>query len=191
MMVIEKSGYKSRMVLQIFRMGFDDFNYRYYCVAKNELQKTVGEIHVYGEFMLWIFQCIIHSVSEVDSRHVIVPFNTDQNKQQIYGILPPPKVSYEELCPPIQCTECDTKEAIKCTVGGVSFIDLISRWEVRPFQENITYPGYPPRSKGQYRQNFSQFCFKIASSVFLIISVIPLIYIIATFRDFISTSSEL
>lgn len=88
------------------------------------------------------------SLTETDPRQLNLPFSTDPNKQRIFGVLPRPKVSYEELCPPIQCSECDSKETVKCTLGGVSFIDLISRWEVRPFQENITYPGYSPRTKG-------------------------------------------
>lgn len=92
-------------------------------------------------------------LTETDARQPLPPLNTDSTKQQIFGMLPRPKISYEELCPPIQCSECDTKETIKCTLGGVSFIDLISRWEVRPFQENITYPGYPPRSKGEFLKN--------------------------------------
>lgn len=48
MVVLERSGYKSKMVLHIYRMNSEDFIHRYYCVAKNDIQKTVGEIQVYG-----------------------------------------------------------------------------------------------------------------------------------------------
>lgn len=49
MVVLEKNGYKSRMVLHISRMTSDDFNRRYYCVAKNDIAKAVGEIQVLGK----------------------------------------------------------------------------------------------------------------------------------------------
>lgn len=48
MFVQEKTGYKSKMVLHINKMNHDDYNHKYFCIAKNDMQKTVGEIQVYG-----------------------------------------------------------------------------------------------------------------------------------------------
>uniref|UniRef100_A0A6P7GTK3 Uncharacterized protein LOC114340593 n=1 Tax=Diabrotica virgifera virgifera TaxID=50390 RepID=A0A6P7GTK3_DIAVI len=72
---------------------------------------------------------------------------TERGKGPIlFGLPPPEKVSLEDLCgPPVQCPDCDSKE-LKCS-AGVSLVDLITHWEVRPYHENITYSGFPSRVK--------------------------------------------
>lgn len=60
-------------------------------------------------------------------------------KPTIYGVQPPDKVALEDLCePPVKCPECNSKE-VKCSPSGVSLIDLISRWEIRPYGDT-KYP---------------------------------------------------
>ncbi|CAH1169822.1 unnamed protein product [Phaedon cochleariae] len=133
---LERNGYRSTMQLNITRVTQSDLNYRYYCISKNELQTTRGEF----------------KMNEIDPK---IPQSSriyvERGKETVFGVLPPDKVSLEDLCgPPIQCPECDKDpEPIKCppTPSGVSLVDLISRWEVKPFNENVTYEGYPNRSK--------------------------------------------
>lgn len=85
----------------------------------------------------------------MDPRAIPPRVGTERGKETIFGVQPPDKVSLEDLCgPPIQCPECDSKEPIKCSPGGVSLIDLISRWEVRQFGEGKTYSGIGNRSTG-------------------------------------------
>ncbi|KAJ8974456.1 hypothetical protein NQ317_014772 [Molorchus minor] len=57
-------------------------------------------------------------------------------KRKIFGNPPPPKKSIDDLCPPIRCPDCDTK----CS-GGVSLVDLISKWDVRKYDDNHSYKG--------------------------------------------------
>ncbi|XP_023027680.2 uncharacterized protein isoform X1 [Leptinotarsa decemlineata] len=131
---LDRNGYRSRMQLNITRINPTDLSYKYYCISKNELQTTRGEFQM----------------NEIDPRMPLPPrITTERGKETIFGVLPPDKVSLEDLCgPPIQCPECDIREPIKCsTPSGVSLIDLLSRWEVRPFQDNITYSGFTNRSK--------------------------------------------
>lgn len=55
------------------------------------------------------------------------------HKPTIFGVQPPDNVALEDLCEPQRpCPECESKD-VKCSPGGVSLIDLISRWEVRPY----------------------------------------------------------
>ncbi|XP_030767017.1 uncharacterized protein LOC115890808 [Sitophilus oryzae] len=115
-----KYRYKSRMQLNISRVTYHDMQYLYYCISKNELQMTRGEFKLY----------------EIDPREPTSVRNT--YKPTIFGIQPPDRVAMEDLCEPIQCPKCDIKE-VKCSLGGVSLIDLISRWEVRPYGDT-KYP---------------------------------------------------
>ncbi|CAH1108649.1 unnamed protein product [Psylliodes chrysocephalus] len=128
---LERNGYRSRMQLNITRVNSHDFNYKYYCISKNELQTTRGE-----------FQLGKHNGTQ--------SLYTERGKGPVlFGIPPPVKVSLEDLCgPPIHCPDCgdiSIKET-KCIAGGVSLIDLITHWEVRKYQ-NITYPGRGTRAK--------------------------------------------
>lgn len=81
-------------------------------------------------------------VTEIDPRNPPPPIHYEKDK--VFGPLPPDKVSLEDLCgPPITCPDCE------CSSSGASLVDLFTRWEVKPFQENITYPGYGTRVKGK------------------------------------------
>ncbi|XP_072398449.1 uncharacterized protein [Diabrotica undecimpunctata] len=125
---LERNGYRSRMQLNITKINSNDFNYKYYCISKNELQTTRGE-----------FQLGKHTSNQ--------SLYSERGKgPKLFGMPPPEKVSLEDLCgPPVQCPDCDSKE-LKCS-AGVSLVDLISHWEVRPYHENITYSGFPNRAK--------------------------------------------
>ncbi|XP_056636395.1 uncharacterized protein LOC130444995 isoform X1 [Diorhabda sublineata] len=126
---LERNGYRFRMQLNITKITSQDFNYKYYCISKNELQTTKGEFQL-GKY------------TSDQSLY------TERGKGPVlFGMIPPEKVSLEDLCgPPIQCPECDFKEQ-KCISGGVSLVDLISHWEVHPYNEDITYSGFPNRVK--------------------------------------------
>lgn len=110
-----KYGYKSRMQLNISRVTYHDMQYSYYCISKNELQMTKGEFTLY----------------EIDPRESQA--TRTSFKPTIFGKQPPEKVAYEDLCEPKICDICKTQEIIKCSPGGVSLIDLITRWEIRPY----------------------------------------------------------
>ncbi|KAJ8963128.1 hypothetical protein NQ318_018593, partial [Aromia moschata] len=122
---LEKDGYKTRMQLNISRVNAADFRYLYYCVAKNELQKTRGEF----------------TIDELNSRSPLRGVS-EQGKERVFGPLPPSKKNFDDLCPPIRCPDCDTK----CS-SGVSLIDLISKWDVRQYDEKQTYNGRGERNK--------------------------------------------
>ncbi|XP_060533065.1 uncharacterized protein LOC132706029 [Cylas formicarius] len=118
-----RNGYKSRMQVNITRVTVHDMQYFYYCVSKNELQMTRGEFKLY----------------ELDPN--MPPPRRTSIKESIFGVPPPDKVSLDDLCgPPVQCPECD-KETVKCNPSGVSLIDLITRWEVRPYGEDKRWSG--------------------------------------------------
>ncbi|XP_018572198.1 uncharacterized protein LOC108911691 [Anoplophora glabripennis] len=124
--LLEKDGYKARMQLNITRVNAMDMRYLYYCIAKNELQKTRGEFTLF----------------EIDPRMPPPRGGGEQVKEKIFGALPPIKKSPDDLCPPIRCPDCDNK----CTTG-VSLIDLISKWDVRQYNEDQTYRGIGDRNK--------------------------------------------
>ncbi|KAJ8924524.1 hypothetical protein NQ315_007322 [Exocentrus adspersus] len=123
---LEKDGYKARMQLNITRVNVMDLRYLYFCIAKNELQKTKGEFTIF----------------EMDP-HMPPPRGGEPPKEKVFGVQPPSKKSQEDLCPPIRCPDCDNK----CSPGGVSLIDLISKWDVRQYNENQTYKGVGERNK--------------------------------------------
>lgn len=80
---------------------------------------------------------LCYSVLEIDPRESQA--SRTSFKPTIYGVQPPDKVALEDLCePPVQCPECNSKE-VKCSPSGVSLIDLISRWEIRPYGDT-KYP---------------------------------------------------
>ncbi|XP_066147543.1 uncharacterized protein [Euwallacea fornicatus] len=115
-----KYGYKSRMQLNISRVTHIDKQYLYHCISKNELQMTIGEFKLFD-------------IDPSETHNFRTPF-----KPTLFGVQPPEKVALEDLCEPqVPCPECDIKE-IKCSPSGVSLIDLITRWEVRPYG-NIKY----------------------------------------------------
>ncbi|XP_050294550.1 uncharacterized protein LOC126734833 isoform X2 [Anthonomus grandis grandis] len=104
--------YKSRMQLNISRVTYDDMQYLYRCISKNEKDITSGEI----------------KLQEMDPTRFYL---SRQYFPSVSGILPPIKEVYENLCPvPPPCPGCDN---VKCSPGGVSLIDLITRWEIRPY----------------------------------------------------------
>ncbi|XP_048523151.1 uncharacterized protein LOC109545109 isoform X2 [Dendroctonus ponderosae] len=110
-----KSGYKSRMQLNISRVTHHDRQYLYYCVSKNEFQLTRGEFKLY----------------EIDPRDSLSSRNSSQRRT--FGIQPPGKVALEDLCtPPTPCPKCEPKE-VTCSAAGVNLLDLISQWRVRPY----------------------------------------------------------
>ncbi|CAG9762337.1 unnamed protein product [Ceutorhynchus assimilis] len=116
-----KFRYKSRMQLNISRVTYHDMQFLYYCISKNELQMTRGEFKLY----------------EIDPRESQV--TRTSYKPTIFGVQPPEKKALEDLCePPVPCRPCDFTE-VKCSPSGVSLIDLISRWEVRPYGDT-RYP---------------------------------------------------
>ncbi|CAG9858094.1 unnamed protein product [Phyllotreta striolata] len=126
----ERNGYRYRMQLNITRITGLDFQYKYYCISKNELQTTRGEL-----------QLSRHNGSS--------GFYVDRGSKGpvVIGLPAPDKVSLEDLCgPPIHCPDCTDAKESKCTGGGVSLVDLITHWEVRKYQ-NITYPGLGLRAK--------------------------------------------
>ncbi|XP_044746573.1 uncharacterized protein LOC123308096 isoform X1 [Coccinella septempunctata] len=123
----QRDPYRSIMRLNITRTSAYDFNFIYFCVSKNELQATKGEITLFGR-------------REGDGRHHHRP----DNKETIYGMLPPDMVSLEDICgPQFECPDCGKLE-MRCNGSGVSLIDLISKWEIRPYGTE-KYKGYPSR----------------------------------------------
>ncbi|GLH12823.1 Lachesin [Gryllus bimaculatus] len=114
--------YKTRMVLNITRVGPLDYGY-YHCISKNEIGMTKGNFQVLG----------------VDPTMVTSP----PLQGRVYGPTPPPDVDLDDLCPPpVTCPECPE---VKCHDGGISLFNLASRMEIRPF-ENVTMLGLPNRT---------------------------------------------
>ncbi|KAL3289098.1 hypothetical protein HHI36_003539 [Cryptolaemus montrouzieri] len=122
----QRENYRTKMRLNITRTTAYDFNFIYLCVSKNELQTTRGEITLF----------------EGDPRHAHRP--SAEGKETVYGMLPPERVSLEDICgPQFECPDCGKLE-MKCNGSGVSLIDLITRWEIRPYG-TTKYKGYPNR----------------------------------------------
>lgn len=67
---------------------------------------------------------------------------------QIIGKPPPERTSLDDLCPPpTTCQECPVNKDVKCRDNGVSIVDLIGNWEIRPIG-NYTHP--TNRSTGKF-----------------------------------------
>lgn len=148
----ETVGYKSKMQLNITRVNANDFLYLYACVSKNLLQRTRGEITIYGNpyatFSVYDLIFSRFTFAEVDSyKKSRSQMGSDFGKDPtVYGVLPPDRKSLEDLCgPPVLCPECENK----CSPGGVSLIDLISHWEVRQLDINMTLIGLGKRTTGK------------------------------------------
>ncbi|KAK9877449.1 hypothetical protein WA026_018559 [Henosepilachna vigintioctopunctata] len=121
-----RDPYRTTMRLNITKTTAHDFNFVYLCVSKNDLQTTRGEITLF----------------EGDPRNLHRP--AQDGKEAVYGMLPPDRVSLEDICgPQFECSDCGKME-MRCNGSGVSLIDLISRWEVRPYGKT-KYKGYPDR----------------------------------------------
>ncbi|XP_075215679.1 uncharacterized protein LOC142321462 isoform X2 [Lycorma delicatula] len=122
---VESDGkYKSKMELNVTNIDPSDYGV-YYCIAKNELDVTRGEI----------------TVSDL-----LTPPTNDIRE---YGRRPPPLKSIEELCPPQErCPECHDPKDFHCKEGIYSLFDLLGHKEldIHLLQPNNTYSGLSNRT---------------------------------------------
>lgn len=121
-------GYKSRMQLNITRIGADDYG-EYHCVGKNEVNTTAAILYL-------------------DDRKT-PPNRGYADVPVVFGPEAPPNESYEDICgPPTVCADCAEAREAKCR-DSLPLYDLVGHLEIKPTDPLFQYPGLPNRTFGR------------------------------------------